>query len=45
MDGEWVIIGRLQGLQGDLIEIKPEESEPVKVALTDIAQARLEVEW
>ena len=44
-DGEWVLIGRLQGLQEDVIEIKPEDGEPVKVALADIAQARLEVEW
>jgi len=44
-DGEWVLIGRLQGLQEDVIEIKPEDGEPVRVALADIAQARLEVEW
>jgi ribosome maturation factor RimP len=45
MDGEWVIIGRLQGLQGDRVEVQPEEGERVQVALADIAQARLEVEW
>jgi len=44
-DGEWVIIGRLQGLKEDGIEVKPEDGEPIRVALADITQARLEVEW
>ncbi|HET6464807.1 MAG TPA: ribosome maturation factor RimP [Nitrospiria bacterium] len=44
-DGAWVLFGRLQGVEADRIEIKPEDGEPVKVALADIAQARLEVEW
>jgi ribosome maturation factor RimP len=45
MDGEWVLIGRLKGLQGDCVELQPEDGDPVQVALADIAQARLEVEW
>ncbi|MBI3597605.1 MAG: ribosome maturation factor RimP [Nitrospirae bacterium] len=45
LDGEWVIIGRLQGLQGNRVEIQSEDREPVQIALADIAQARLEVEW
>ena len=45
MDGEWVLIGRLKGLLDDRVEVQPEDREPVQVALADIAQARLEVEW
>ncbi|MEK6684188.1 MAG: ribosome maturation factor RimP [Nitrospirota bacterium] len=45
LNGAWVIIGRLQGLQGDRVEIKADDGDPVQVALTDIAHARLEVEW
>jgi ribosome maturation factor RimP len=45
MDGEWVIIGRLKGLLDDRVEVQAEDREPVQVALADIAQARLEVEW
>jgi ribosome maturation factor RimP len=40
-----VIIGRLQGLQEDRVVIKPDGGDPVQVALAEIAQARLEVEW
>ncbi|MBI3811597.1 MAG: ribosome maturation factor RimP [Nitrospirae bacterium] len=45
MDGTWVIIGRLQGLHEDHVAIKPDDGDPVRVALTEIAHARLEVEW
>jgi ribosome maturation factor RimP len=45
VNGAWVVIGRLQGLREDRVEIKPDDSDPVQVALMDIAQARLEVEW
>ena len=45
LNGAWVIIGRLQGLQEDHVELKPDDGDPLRVALTDIAQARLEVEW
>lgn len=44
-DGAWVVIGRLRSHQADSIEIKPDDGEPVRIALGDIAQARLEVEW
>jgi ribosome maturation factor RimP len=44
-DGAWVLIGRLKGLLGERVEVQPEDREPVQVALADIAQARLEVEW
>jgi ribosome maturation factor RimP len=45
VNGAWVVIGRLQGLQEDNVELKPNDGDPVRIALTDIAQARLEVEW
>ena len=45
MNGAWVIIGRLQGLQEDSLMIKPDDGDPVRIALSEIAQARLEVEW
>lgn len=45
MNGAWVIIGRLQGLREDHVAIKPDNGDPVEVALAEIAQARLEVEW
>jgi ribosome maturation factor RimP len=45
VNGAWVVIGRLQGLKEDYVELKPDDGDPVRIALTDIAQARLEVEW
>ncbi|HUK57403.1 MAG TPA: ribosome maturation factor RimP [Nitrospiria bacterium] len=45
LDGAWVVVGRLRGLEGDRVELQPEDREAVQIALADIAQARLEVEW
>ena len=45
LNGAWVVIGRLQGLQENQLELKLDDGDPVRIALTDIAQARLEVEW
>lgn len=45
LDGAWVLIGRLQGFKDDRVEIKPDDGDSIEVALADIAQARLEVEW
>jgi ribosome maturation factor RimP len=45
LDGDWVLIGRLQGFKDDRVEIKPDDGDSIEVSLADIAQARLEVEW
>jgi ribosome maturation factor RimP len=45
VNGDWVVIGRLLGLQEDFVELKPDDGDSIRIALTDIAQARLEVEW
>jgi ribosome maturation factor RimP len=45
LDGDWVLIGRLQGFKDDRVEIKPDDGDSIEIALADIAQARLEVEW
>lgn len=45
LNGEWVIVGRLLGLEADRVELKPDDRDPVQIALADIAQARLEIEW
>ena len=44
-EGTWTFIGRLQTVQADRVEIQPDKGEPVEIALADVAQARLEVEW
>jgi len=45
VNGAWVMIGRLEGLKDHEVEIKPDGGDPVQIPLTEITQARLEVEW
>ena len=45
LDGNWIHIGRLQHVDKDGVEIKPEKGDPFRISWPDIAQARLEVEW
>lgn len=43
--GAWTIVGRFQSIDMDRMKIQPAEGEPIEVALADVNQARLEVEW
>ncbi len=44
-EGVWTLIGRLQGVEEGRLRIQPNGEDPFEVALVDVAQARLEVEW
>jgi len=43
--GDWVLIGRLERFDDDGLSVKPDDGEAVRIALGEVAQARLEIEW
>lgn len=45
LEGEWTVVGRIQGLEGERILLEVKDRGRLEVGLADVAQGRLEVEW